>query len=192
MYPTFLHESRFYELLFRIDEDLAQRTRQGGCPHCGGELHSANYLRKPRGTPQGVAVGPSFALRHSFCCSREGCRCRQQPPSVRFFGRRVYLTVFVALLTALRQGASPHTARQLKRDFGVDRRTLARWRRWWQQSFPATPFWRRESLRVIPPLAASGMPKDLIEHFLGESLIERVLSLLRFLAPLDHASCGSM
>jgi hypothetical protein len=33
-----------------IDQDQAAAARKQGCP-CGGHLHSANYLRKPRGTP---------------------------------------------------------------------------------------------------------------------------------------------
>lgn len=51
----------------------------------------------------------------------------------------------------MRQGPSPRTARELGGRFGVDRRTLCRWRRWWQAVFPADVFWRRFAARFMPP-----------------------------------------
>ena len=52
-YSTMYHElprsARFWSFLFAIDRDLAETTRKNACS-CGGRLHSANYLRKPRGT----------------------------------------------------------------------------------------------------------------------------------------------
>ena len=60
--------------LLALDVELAAQTRERGCPHCGGALHSARYLRKPRGGPWDV--GEELAVRHSFCCARDGCRRR--------------------------------------------------------------------------------------------------------------------
>ena len=48
MCHAFLNDSRFYQFLLRIDQDIAAEVRAGGCS-CGGVLHSARYPRKPRG-----------------------------------------------------------------------------------------------------------------------------------------------
>ena len=82
-------------------------------PFCGGPLHYANYPRKPRGGPPDL--DEVFEIRYSLCCGREGCRRRLLPPSVRFWGRRVYWAPVVLIITALRQGRNPdHTLEQLR------------------------------------------------------------------------------
>ena len=107
-YSTMYHDlpriARFWSFLLTVDQDLAEETRKKACP-CGGRLHSANYLRKPRGTP--VRLPEQECLRLSFCCDRDGCRKRATPPSVRFLGRKVYLGAIVILISAMRQGPSP-------------------------------------------------------------------------------------
>ena len=50
MYHDLPRTARFWLFLLAVDQDLAETTRKQGCP-CGGRLHCANYLRKPRGTP---------------------------------------------------------------------------------------------------------------------------------------------
>ena len=50
MYHDLPRTARFWSFLFAVDQDLAETTRKKACP-CGGRLHRANYLRKPRGTP---------------------------------------------------------------------------------------------------------------------------------------------
>jgi hypothetical protein len=50
MYHDLPRTARFWSFLLAVDQDLAGETRKKACP-CGGRLHSANYLRKPRGTP---------------------------------------------------------------------------------------------------------------------------------------------
>ena len=82
-----LATARFWSFLLAVDQDLAEETRKKACP-CGGRLHSANYPRKPRGTP--VQLPERECLRLSFCCDRDGCRKRVTPPSVRFLGPKVY------------------------------------------------------------------------------------------------------
>ena len=85
-----LHRSgRFWSFLLSIDRDLADSTRQQGCS-CGGRLHCANYPRAPRGGPDHLPE--EYRCRFSFCCDRDGCRKRMTPPSVRFLGRKVYLS----------------------------------------------------------------------------------------------------
>ena len=83
MYHDLPRTARFWSFLLAVDQDLAEETRKKACP-CGGRLHCANYLRKPRGTP--VQLPEPQCLRLSFCCDRDGCRKRVTPPSVRFLG----------------------------------------------------------------------------------------------------------
>ena len=113
-YSTMYHDlprtARFWSFLLAVDQDLADETRKKACP-CGGRLHSANYLRKPRGTPG--QLSEQECLRLSFCCDRDGCRKRVTPPSVRFLGRKVYFGAIVILISAMRQGPSPRRVREL-------------------------------------------------------------------------------
>jgi hypothetical protein len=103
LYQSILTDASLYELLLRLDEDLAAEARQRGCP-CHGRLHSARYRRKPRGVPE--RLQEEYSVRQSFCCEKEGCRKRTTPPSFRFLSRRVYVGAVVVLLTALRHGAT--------------------------------------------------------------------------------------
>jgi hypothetical protein len=184
VYWDLLQDARFYRFLLEVDQDLADQARRSGCRFCGAPLHSACYGRRPRGLPAGVDPGPAFGVCFSFCCSADGCRRRHRAPSVRFLERRVYLAVLVALVTAMRQGPSPRAVGQLSGLFGADRRTLCRWRRWWQVHFPLSTFWRRSSARFMPPLDEAQLPRSLIGAFLGDTLQQRVVHLLRFLSLL--------
>ena len=132
MYQSLLADASFFSLLLRIDRDLAQQARAGGCPWCGGVLHRASYRRKPRGGP--VRLGREHAERFSFCCSVEGCRRRVTPASVRFLGRKVFFAAVVLLVPVLRDGPRPERLGRLEELFTVDRRTLGRWRRWWREN----------------------------------------------------------
>ncbi len=78
MYQELLQDASFFELLRRMDVDLAEETRLAGCP-CGGVLHFARYRRKPRGGP--AELSRECCLRESLCCSEEGCRRGAKPPS---------------------------------------------------------------------------------------------------------------
>lgn len=181
MWHALLRDTSFFELLYRLDLDLAEQARARGCP-CGGRLHQANYPRKPRGGPPDLPADPQKRL--SFCCDRDGCRCRTTPSSLRFLGRRVYFSVGVILLTAMTHGVSPSRATALRTELGVDRRTLARWRRWWREHFPASRFWREYGARFSPAIASDELPGMLITRFAPQREPEGIVSLLRFLAPL--------
>jgi hypothetical protein len=179
----FLRLASFWTFLSLLDRDLAEKVHEEGCP-CGGALHSARYPRKPRGGPEGLPE--DYGYRWSFCCAREGCRKRSTPPSVRFIGRQVYLGALVVLVTAMRQGATPHGARQLKAFFGVDRTTIARWQRFWQETFPRSVFWRVARARFLSALSVATLPLDLLEAFRREAGTwrEALQHLLRFLSPI--------
>lgn len=185
MYAQVLGDARVYEILERIDRDLAEQARMAGCL-CGGKLHGAAYPRKPRGGPAGLSA--SYERRWSFCCARQGCRRRTTPPSVRFLGRRVYVGAVVVLVSALRQGANPTRVRVLHDLFGVGERTLRRWRQWWQRSFAEGSLWKTARGRLMPVPTASELPRALAERF-GAQTIEGVCGLLRFVSPITTCTC---
>jgi hypothetical protein len=186
LWQKILAESTFYETLERIDEDLAAMVRRAGCRCCGGRLHSARYVRKPRGALEELPSG--YQRRLSFCCSVDGCRRRHTPPSVRFLGRRAYLGCVVMVAAVLRHGPSPRRVAELRELFGVDRRTLVRWRRWWTEELHAAELWRRIRGQLAVGLEVSRLPLSLLESMTGKQ-VERLVSALRLLAPLAGSRC---
>ncbi len=175
---------RLSDRLLQADYELAQETRRQGCPHCGGELHSARYPRRPRGVADELADDWSF--RFSFCCSRDECRRRTTPPSVRFLGPKQFLGALVALLTAMRQGPTPVGARKLRQLFGVSRSTLDRWRRWWEEEVPRSRFWREARAWFPIALDESQLAIELAARFHVGNRPDGLRNLLRFLCPLSH------
>jgi hypothetical protein len=173
-----LQDPKYFQLLLRIDIDLAAQMRAGKC-QCGGVLHSANYPRKPRGCP--VEARADYASRFSFCCSQ--CRKRSTSLSVRFLGRRVYVSLAVVLLSTRRAGPTATTAR-LCETLAVPARTVLRWRSWWAQCFPTTLLWQASGARFMPPVATAELPASLMECFTG-SAAESMRRLLTFLMPLS-------
>lgn len=74
--------------------------------------------------------------------------------------------------------------RRLTELVGIDRRTIERWRKWWREIFTATPFWQSARAAFMPPVDEKQVPAALLERFAGGDLTERLIALLRFLAPL--------
>jgi hypothetical protein len=184
----YLADQELPQLLKKVDTDLAEKVRQGGCLHCGGKLHRAQYRRKPRGQPQPDAQSPEEVFRDSFCCDREGCRKRHTPPSVRFLGRKVYWGFVVVLVSAMRLGLTPQRLHTLRKSLGVDRRTVERWREWWLLTFVESSFWKAARARFMPPLDPATLPQSLVAAFMVEERRDRLLDLLQFLAPLTAGS----
>jgi hypothetical protein len=185
VYQSVLTDVRLFELLLRVDQDLAHTTQAEGCRRCGGRLDRADYVRKPRGVPPGL--GAEHAVRLSFCCAAEGCRCRSTPPSARFLGRRVYVGAALVGITALRPGARRAEARALRAWLGVSARTLVRWRRWWRAAFATSAFWRGARGQLRTPVAARDLPGALLRRFAGD-LQAQLIATLRFLAPITTAA----
>ncbi len=185
MYQTLLSDSSLFLLLERLDQDLARHCREEGCP-CGGRLHSARYPRKPRGVP--TNSGASWDSRFSFCCAREGCRTRTTPPSFRFLGRKVFAGAVVVLVSALRHGATPKRMAALLDLVGVSRRTVERWRRWWQDDFVRSPFWKVACGLLRKPADEHKLPLSLLEAFTSPDAKGRLVDLLRFILPLTTSS----
>ena len=176
-----LQDGKVYELLERVDADLAARAGATGCAHCGGRLHRGDFPRKPRG-------GPAWDKRHSFCCEREGCRKRKTPPSVRFLGRRVYVGVVVVLVAAMMHGVSAQRVERLRDVLGIDRRTLSHWRKWWTETFVQSGFWNGERGRFRRTVQDGLMPLSLVDVFAAGQR-EGLVKLMKFLSPITTGSC---
>jgi hypothetical protein len=185
LYRSLLTDASFYELLCRIDADLAATARAADCPDCSGRLDCADYPRKPRGGPE--TLGVEYASRYSFCCARDGCRRRTTPPSVRFLGRRVYLGAIVVLATALQHGPTPTRIARLRQLLGMSAKTLGRWRAWWQEAFVASHCWKAARSRFDRPVSETGLPASLLERFGGDAA-QRLVGVLRVLVPLTTTS----
>jgi hypothetical protein len=177
-----LADARFSEFILKCDESLVAEARAGGCGVCGGRLDSANYPRKPRGAL--IALPAAYATRFSLCCAVEGCRKRHTPTSLRFLGRRVYLSAVVVLATTMQQGVTPVRADRLRELIGVSRQTLARWREWWLMSFVESAFWKGAKAAFSPPANESGFPLSLLARFGGDEETQLV-ALLRFIRELS-------
>lgn len=179
-----LQDRRLYEFLEQVDKDFASQAQSSRCEHCGAVLHRGDYPRKPRG-------GPSWDIRYSFCCSRDGCRKRKTPPSVRFLGRKVFLGAVVVLVSAMMHGANQHRLKRLQQELPVDRRTLSRWRKWWTEIFVQCAFWKAARSRFMRPIAQGQMPFSLVKAFGGQQM-HGLVNLLKFLSPITTQSCTEM
>ena len=106
---------------------------------------------------------------------------------MRFFGRRVYAGFIFVLQSAMRHGLTPDRVHQLREFIGADRRTLQRWRQFWLEQFPDTPFWKDARARFSPALDESFLPWSLCKRK-GARRRDRLLQLMRFLAPITTSS----
>lgn len=185
MWQKVVRDSSFFMALLLFDRDLAEEYRVRGC-ECGGSLHRASYWRKPRGCPSGLPNG--FCIRESFCCSREGCRRRLTPPSLRFLGRKVYLGAVVMLVSAMVHGVTDRRAKAMRELCGVSRRSLSRWGKWWRESFVGSDLWTLLRARFVPAVDESALPSSLLERIEGHEASERTLGALRLLMPMTAGS----
>jgi hypothetical protein len=187
LYEELVRDSSFYHTLHRYDKDLSAQTRAARCSRCRGKLDSARYPRKPKGAPTNLVREDK--LHHSLCC--RSCNKRHNPPSLRFFGHRHYLGMAVVLISAMIGGITEKRAGEMKALVGVSIRTLRRWREWWREIFPQTPFWKRARARFDRPVDVDRLPQSLLERFRGESLKDRILRLLFFLSPITTSWPGA-
>ena len=190
MCHSFLSDSRFYQLLFQMDQELAVAVQTGGCCFCGGVLHSARYPRKPRGLRW--ALDESYETRLSFCCATDGCRRRHTPPSVRFMGRKVYLGALVVLLTALQHGLTDQRRQALVERLDIPPQTLSRWRHWWREVFVSSRCWQAEKGHFMPPVIERALPGSLLGRLTGASLARRLCQLLHLIRSVTTTWSGSV
>jgi hypothetical protein len=71
---------------------------------------------------------------------------------------------------------------------GVSRRTVERWREWWQRDFVQSAFWKTARGRLRAALDQSRLPLSLLDAFCAQAEKDRMVDLLRFLLPLTITS----
>ena len=183
MLPELLQKTNLFQLLHRIDKDLCRRHWEQGCPYCGYRLNQSNYVRKPRGGPGNIPE--EYAVRQSLCCARDGCRKRTLPPSCLFMGRRVYWGCVILVVVALRQHRTEGASiGKLVRLFGISRKTITRWIRYFQEIFCSGPTWRRVRGLVPATVGNEHLPGDLLFYLIecGQTPRRAVVACLELLA----------
>lgn len=177
-----IQNAKLFQLLFLIDKDLAEMQKSRACPFCGSPIHTSNYFRKPRGGPD--SLPDQLLIRHSFCCSAEGCRKRVLPVSCRFWDRKVYWGVVILVMMTLQQGRTDgYSIGRLKRLFGVSRHTLKRWIIYFKQVFPFSHTWQRIKGRIGFEIPPDVLPRALVLYFIkqAESTEKGLTQSVRFL-----------
>ena len=163
-----------------MDLDLSAQARRNGCPACGAHLHSARYPRKGHTGP--VRSPEGWDLFHGLCCSKEGCRRRVRPESVRFAGRSPNLPFQFAMVRVLRSGGAQRGVTALAALARVSERTVRRWLNFWKRAHARSRWWKD----VAGKFSLSGLGlEDLVARHLpdlGEELVKVKLS--RLLVPL--------
>ncbi len=182
-------DAKFYNDLLKFDEKFLELGQQKGCPHCGGRLDRADYPRKPRGLPE--EVEEAYALRLSLCCREDGCRRRLTPPSLRFFGRRVYAGAVFLFISALFSDPVESMSSAAKK-VEVPKRTVGRWLLWWKEKFRTTLFWRIAGARFLPPIPTSSFAYSLVARFYDTCFSEAMKKTLHFIAPVTTKSSPKM
>lgn len=183
MLPELLRRVSLFKVLHQIDQDLAEKCRQSGCPHCKGPLHYSPYYRKPRGGPR--ELPEEYSKRFSLCCSREECRKRTLPPSCLFLGRKVYWKAVILVNMTLHQRRPDGiSANQLMRMFSICRKTIIRWLGYFHNVFPRSSGWQCVRGQVQAAVSDQGLPGNLLCYFIirASSPFTGLVNYLRFLA----------
>lgn len=168
MLPELLEKTNLFDLLHRIDTDLCLQHRKKGCPYCGCRLNQSNYVRKPRGGPDNIPE--EYLVRQSLCCSRDGCRKRALPPSCLFMGRKVYWGCVILVVMALRQHRTEGASiGKLARMFGINRKTITRWIRYFKEIFCSSPTWLRVRGLVPATVGNDRLSGDLLFQLIDHS-----------------------
>jgi hypothetical protein len=128
------------------DVEFAEEARKKGCPHCGGSLHYGRYYRKFRSLPD-FEPPEGWALFASLCCSREGCRKRVRPLSLRYAGRSPHSVAVLLLCRFLKSGGSQKSTSALCKLLGISPRTVSRWLRLWRAAHSRSVWWRKIASR---------------------------------------------
>jgi len=89
----------------------------------------------------------------------------------------------IVVIAIMREGPTAGRMRRLSALVSINRRTVERWRRWWRDSFTATPFWQAARAALMPPIDDDRLPASLFQRFSG-SEADRMIALLRFIAPI--------
>ena len=175
--------NNLFRLLFNINSDIATEKKKELCPLCGAPLHQANYPRNPAGGPQDLP--DDYKIRFSLCCSRDGCRKRVTPTSVRFMGRKEHWSCVILIVITLKQNrTSGYTAEKLMRMFNISHSTLYRWAKYFRDFFPNSSLWKALRGNVRSDVYNNSLPGSLLQFFINKYVFEHIglIKCLKFLA----------
>jgi len=160
---VFEKKSLFWDL-YALDKLTAEQYQKRPCPHCGGPLHFANYLRKPRG--ELCDLPEEYFIRFSLCCGAPVCRKRVTPHSCRFMGRKVYwFPVIVCVISERQRLLSKPNGLKFPEGLTISRNTLARWSLYFRDDFPSSPQWQRIRGLASSSVKNNNLPLSLFNAF---------------------------
>jgi hypothetical protein len=161
--------------------------RSMGCPHCGGPVDRADYVRKPRGL-KCLEVKQAAKRRFSLCCRREGCRRRVRVTSLRFMSQKVYTFPTIIRCVLGRSEATAISMRRLRREHGASGVSIRRWTKQLVNFFTG-PSWTvmsgalsAESVISLKGRELTALATHYSEHY---PVAERLFRLCRSLAVLS-------
>ncbi len=105
--------------------------------------------------------------------------------------RKVYVAPVVVIAAVLRTGPTRASVRRVRDLFGVSRRTLGRWLRWWRTTFVKSQLYQAARGRFVPPVLEESLPSSLLWRFEpADDPWGRLRNFLRFLGPLTTRSAA--
>ena len=143
--------------------------RAGRCARCGGAcIRRATRASRAAGC---AGSGPSTTSASAFAA----------PSTAAVRGRRRRRCASSGARSISRRsscwsrfcGTAPATrgCERLTQVVAVDRRTVARWRRWWRDTFTSTPFWRMARAGLHAAGRRDQLPASLLDRFGGDARI---------------------
>lgn len=171
--------TRFFARLMLISpRRYSQQAVYGVVPCCiVRDIDAESVASPPCEQRRAMTTERAFAVRETVVV-------RVTPPSVRFLGRKHFLSSVVLLVSAARYGARPRVVQALRHTYDVSHSTLARWQRWWRETVPTTAFWLVAKTRVSRPIDPSRVPAELVKRFEATAALENLIAALRFIATL--------
>ena len=143
-YQEIIKSKLFFQLLFEIDKDSSEQLKKTLSPCCGSSLHVGHYPRKVKGIDD---CEGEQQIKFSFNCSK--CRHRVNPPSLRFFNRIIFASSFFILISSLLNN-NDYDLKLASKKFSIDIRTLKKWKKWWNNIFPATVLYKKLRAFFLP------------------------------------------
>lgn len=145
-YLELANDATFFSALYDLDVKISEVTKENStCRHCSNNsFYYGNYLRKPRGLQSDIPDEQKvcFSLR----CTR--CRRRHRVETIRFTGRRVYISLVFLILPAVLRGDFSKLQKHLK-SFNLSGQTVKRWMAWWGDRFKQTLTWKKKCLAFL-------------------------------------------
>jgi hypothetical protein len=94
----------------------------------------------------------------------------------------VYVAIVVVMASAALTGPTRTSLGRLRELYGVSRRALWRWARWWRLTFVLDRRYLEVGGMLVPAVSEDALPYSLLMRFQPDDPFEKLLSFLKFLA----------